>query len=319
MLTFPSRKSQLIAVSTLAPLILVGWAIYAAGQRDRTEAVDLETDPTVFGDGKHALGASHAAHGAATPPAPNPAGSQALDTWIAPLYALDGLTWPDRGTPYTRATLWNRIDGGAELYREHGLRRALFATARVGEDDLEVQLFELKSQEQAGALWAKATNDAKLPRLLWEGGGEVLKDTLYGRVVASTAGPSDTPKRLLDALAGVKTEPDLPDAIPGIEGATRQDTWAGRDFLGPALVGEAPDESEVFLTRPADPEAALKTLAEQLGAPVEDGVVSGKDPYQGDVIAATRGPYLGGIAGFEDRDAARARLHSFLADLFGPN
>lgn len=303
---FGSRKARLIAAGTLTPLLLLGWVIYAAGQQDRPEADDLQSEPTLFGDG------------------------QLLGERLEPLLALKGLTWPDRGHRYTPSTLWDRMDGGAEVYRELGMRAALFATAQVAGGDVEVQLFDMGAPEKAGAIYAKATNGQKHPAVLWEGGGEMRDGRLYARIVLSTASKAPevlaAPKRLLEALgasfqAEAPAGAGLPETVSGVGKAERRaGGWAGRAWLGEALVGEAEDESEVFVAAPGDPKAALEKLKGSLDSPTEaEGIWSASDAYVGDVLFARKGPRIAGVAGFEDRAAARALLRRILADLPGPN
>ncbi|MFT7624567.1 MAG: hypothetical protein ACI9WU_003755 [Myxococcota bacterium] len=344
---FRSRKSRLIALATLVPLLALAAVIQLAGERVRDEADDLQTEATLFGDGSHEQGASHAG-GAAVEAAPSAHGSPAastLDQWLAAPLALEGLTWPDRGKPYTARTLWNRIDGGAELYRELGLKAALFATARIDDADIEVQLYDMGTTANAGKLWARVADDVPETAILWEGGGELRKESLYARIVLSSASDAApvlaAPRRILEALGGSfsKAEPEakappevpapapdttpktaLPTQIHGVAEAAEQKNWGGRDYLGTALVGEAPDESEVWITAPPDVASAMGRLRESFAEVTQDGdVFSASDAYVGDVVFTSEGPWVVGVAGFEDRKTAVSLLQALLADLLGPN
>ena len=224
---FRSRKARIIAALTLLPLLAVGWAIHSAGQSADEEPTDIQEAPTVFGSGEHALGQSHA--GGHSPPGPASPGTKepGTDAGGVDLRALAraaagvaGLTWPDPGTPYSPRSLSERINGAAEQYKKNGIRAALFATARVGEEDLELQLFDFGDPAHAERHYREATegaDGASLPgaagqAMTWAGGGEAQSGRFYVRVVSSSGGAGLESK--VSALLAAVTQAALSGSLP---------------------------------------------------------------------------------------------------------
>ena len=195
---FPGKKQRLIGLSLLVPLVAVAVSINEAGKRPRSESTETQNAPT----------STHEA----TTPAPLPTHSKEanhpnISETLARPKSLPGIAWPDPGIEYTSQTLWNRIDGGAEAYSRAGMRRALFATARRDETDIEVQVFDFITVESAQKYFDSVERspksspfDAGDAAVLWAGGGEVRRGRFYARVVLATADP--TPK-LTDAVRDI--------------------------------------------------------------------------------------------------------------------
>ena len=223
-LLFGSRKARLTAVLCLLPLGGLAWVLADLGQRPRPPATHIETNPTVFGDGSHEVGASHASGGPATD-TPSPADAQdEVQAALGAARSAEGLGWPEPAASYTVNTLANRINGAAEHYKAYGLRGAVFATARVaGTDaDVDLQVFDMGTAEAARKLWDATDRDpaaAALPgvgdeALLWQGGGELLHAALYIKVVLT--GPGDDPRAVAAPealLRAIATAPH-PSAAP---------------------------------------------------------------------------------------------------------
>lgn len=214
--TFKTRRSRLIALGTLLPVVALGWVIWSAGQRPRPTAETIETDPSVFGEETHEAGASHATGAGHVNPAavsahtPAVAKGPSLAALLAALRRSPGLSWPDPGTRFTPSSLWNRINGAAEQFKKHGLSEALFATARSGEEDIEVQLFDFGSTAKARRHYDVATEGAKAQPLdvtagvaiTWSGGGEIVVDRFYAKLVVGAAKPSTSSVRAVETLLG---------------------------------------------------------------------------------------------------------------------
>ena len=81
-------------------------------------------------------------------------------------------------------------------------------------------------------------------------------------------------------------------------------------------MGTLPDESEVFIGRPEDPAAALKSLRESLD-PMKplDGVWIAEDEYQGILAVRVSGPWLVGVSGSETQADALSHLKAALGAL----
>lgn len=211
---FRSARGRIIYLMCVLPLAGFAWVLLQAGANDKGESQDTDTQPTVFGDGKHELGASHAGTGAA-PEADQHAKPQAHNVvgLLKAAMTAPGFTWPDEGQTYTAATLWNRINGAAEHYKKHGLKQALFATAARGDTEAEVQIFALGSADNARGLWDATERDPKAAVLegvgdaavSYNGGAELRLGEFVVRVilsVAQTPENADVATGLITAMAG---------------------------------------------------------------------------------------------------------------------
>lgn len=198
---FRSRQARLTALFTLLPLGALAAVIAQVGSVDREEATDLQTHVTEFGDGQHEAGASHAGGLSAEPTQHESAGRGAatdpLHSVLARAQAVPGLAWPDSPQRYNANSLWERINGGAEVYKEKGLRAALFATARSGDTDIEVQLYNMGSGQAANAMMSvldRTPDAAPMPGTTgytYKGGAEVITGGVYARIIISGVGDVD--------------------------------------------------------------------------------------------------------------------------------
>ena len=100
------------------------------------------------------------------------------------------------------------VKNAAELYKKHGLRGAFFATARSGQTDIELQLYDMGSAPNAvSVLEARdRPKDAVALALAdgayrFEGGAELLLGRVYGRLIVTGRGDMTAPlQELLTAL-----------------------------------------------------------------------------------------------------------------------
>ncbi len=263
---FRQTRSRWLATAALSPLLAIAGAVAWMGTQDRAEASHAQAEATTFGDGSHEAGASHAA-GAAAPTESPAAGASSLDlgALLARATAAAGLALVQGPEPYTPSTLWNRIDGGAEQYTRRGLRRALFATlaaqAVAGSEstEFEAQLFELRTPQDAAALWDATEREAATPlsagdaAVTWEGGGEVRAGSLYARLVCSTGAAGTAAEAqirnvltALGALDGRSGAPPEPPPSPAVAAPIAQPAPAVAAPATPAsppVEGPAPVQS----------------------------------------------------------------------------
>lgn len=215
---------------------------------------------------------------------------------------------------HTAETLWERIDGEAELYRTYGLA----ASAHAGYEDpangdRRVELSAFLFSDALGAFGVFAAfrppECAPVARL---GGGGCLGDhqgffwqgSLF--VLADGAGPETTRpadvRRALEAAAGLLgPSPPRPEPLRAFSRFvdTRSITYQprhllGREALPPGLEGRANGTTVFLSVGPCDTErmaAALEAYAAVLEGPVR-GVIngyrmlSGRDPALGPVVLA---------------------------------
>ena len=347
-LLFRTRRARLIAALSLLPLPIVAGVLLALGQRSHGESATTESTESKVG----VFGAvEQTARKKAEPAAKKSDASADLLGLLAPAKALPGLTWPDAPEEYTPDTLWNRIDGGAEAYKQRGLKKAVFATARLGEAEIEVQLYDLGTSKNAEAQYADATAGGQSAKLegvgdaaeLWDGGGDLRRGSVFIHVMVTvpTDAPDVTaaPARLLMALAGVPPTAERPPptpatAEPAVRPATpeeaqvlaalgtpeavevRLDGWGGRAYLGRVVAATWKDGMQAFVAEPRDPDDAVKQLAASFGGAApdpRDGVAKASDPYVGDVLFGRRGARLIGVAAYADEANTRLTLVKLLA------
>ncbi|MBT9560969.1 MAG: hypothetical protein IV100_33400 [Myxococcales bacterium] len=297
LIAFRQWRSRILALVTLLPLAAVAGTLVWTGRRDREEATDVDSKATFFGDGQHVAGQSHAtgagpvgaapvvggAHGAE----PAASGAALADTVIARVANVTGVTVLGAAERYTTATLWNRIDGGAELYTKNGLVRAAMVTAVSQEvpaagapTEFEVQVFEMTDDGRAEGLWSKVERDPSSPALeagrravTWRGGGEVLVGAVYARVVVSSAEPSAADAALAQAILVALGRPTgaappspavaSPEALPDVSPAAAK----------PAAANPVPDAASSSAS-PVLPAEATGQLVD-FGAPAHFELVFG--------------------------------------------
>jgi hypothetical protein len=221
LLFFRSRSARIKAFLTLVMLPLLALVVIHEPKQPLADndAVDKKASPESYTRPSLNLleNEEHNAH------TPDEAGL--LKSMLGRVQAIAALAWPDKGQVYTPISLWNRIDGAAEVYKRYGLRRALFATAQSHGNDIEIQLFHLGSSVNAAAYFVYATKDSQGQALeqagdqavLWEGGGELATGSVYAKVILTSGldidDVKDSPRVILQALAGQakKTVPVAPN------------------------------------------------------------------------------------------------------------
>lgn len=313
---FRQWRSRILAIVALLPLAAVASSLVWTGKRDREEATDVDSKATIFGDGQHQAGQSHAtgagpvggvtagsggAHGGASTAlgtASTAAGTEGADAVIARVATVAGVAVSVAPERYTTATLWNRIDGGAELYTKNGLVRAAMVTAVSKEvaasgapTEFEIQVFEMADDARADGLWGKVERDPSSPSfeagrraVTWRGGGEVLVGAVYARVVVSSAEPTEADAALAKAIliavgqpAGGSASASAPD---GIHASPPEAPPAAPPEAPPAApetpkAGPDPAPAVETVTAPMAPSAEATGTLSDFGAPAHFDLVFG--------------------------------------------
>jgi hypothetical protein len=239
--------------------------------------------------------------------------------WAAPGDPAAALPGPDALAPLRRAgavqthtpeTLWERIDGEAELYRAYGLvasAHAPFEHPADADRRVEVSVFATKDALGAFGLFA-AFRPGSCPEA-GIGSGSCLGDYQgffwQGArfVLADAAGPDATRpadlRRALEAVAAAlgpaPARPALLEGFGRLVGDAglrlQPEHLLGRAALPPGLEGVAGGVTYFVSTVPCDPEAVLAAYRGVLGGAVRrerDGraVLEGLDPELGPVTLA---------------------------------
>ncbi len=260
---FPTTKQRLIGAGLMVPLAALAFIIQSVGEQPREESTTAQSSPSSFsseardtaGPRPAALSNQNSKQPAATHPD--------ISVSLAGPKSLKHVVWPDPGVEYTSTTLWNRIDGGAEMYTKAGMRRAFFATARVANTDIEVQVFDFITKAKATIFFdsvSRAPDSVPFPAgdkaVRWKGGGELCRGRYYARLILSTAEPSpaaiETVENLLTRIAEPAPEhPNESLTEPG-KASTAIDAQRVKDDESQILAetaGVTPDELKRFQIR----------------------------------------------------------------------
>lgn len=245
---------------------------------------------------------------------------------------------------FTPKTLFEHIDGQADLFIQYGFRGSVFAIYQHRErtrHQIEVDIFDMGNTIQAFGIFSRFRNEDRP-------GGFGLDSYLDGQsaffykgrffaLLHATESDIDGLTQFSRLIASKITDPSPPPReigfFPkdGLKPASIQYFPAGlmgkqflkRGFRGNYLDGEK--ESSLFLGLYKDSREAAKALKlfqEDLSkrgkispekvTPFILHAFKGEDPYQGKVIVLQKKNFLLGVIGFEKEEEAMARLKKVL-------
>jgi hypothetical protein len=142
--------------------------------------------------------------------------------------ALDGWTWNQEDLAFDRATLFNHIDGGAEVYLAYNFQRAfVHRYVKAGQPDIVVEVYQMGSSADAFGVFSLERQDPEVGigqgsefggsllrfwkgryfvSVLGEGEGKDLEAAVlgFGRALAASIKETGEPPKMLGYL------PDLP-------------------------------------------------------------------------------------------------------------
>jgi len=253
---------------------------------------------------------------------------------------------------YTRKTLFERINGQAELYFKYGFRKSVFAVFQSKEnreDQIEVDIYEMESVLQAFGVFSRFRNEDRPGGFGLESSLDDHSALFYqGRyfVILYAPEPNQEILRKFSKLISLKiSDPSLPPreigyfSENGLKPGSIQyfsEGLLGHQFLGRGFQGtyvekaggQAEDEKKEFklflaiFQNSQKANDALKDFKDDLSkkgkvssgsmAESETRVLKGEDPYQGKVMVVQKGPYLLGIVGFEKEEDGENRLAEFM-------
>ncbi len=223
---------------------------------------------------------------------------------------------------YKPDTLYEYIDGGADVYLLYDFQRLLHQNFKVGDAELTADIYDMGKAENAFGMYSAERS----PRYKFvtigvegyrsEGTLNFLQDHYYVKLAASGAKASaalDPFARLLSRrIAGTTRPPALLAKLPLEHRVSHSEQYVRKDplghaFLAPAYVvgytWAAQKESKLVLSVASDAAGAKARLdqfaahfkksgecapAAELG---ENGI-RGKNSYEGKVIARTQGRYM---------------------------
>ncbi len=246
---------------------------------------------------------------------------------------------------YTKKTLFQHLDGQAELFFKYGFQESIFATyqsKRNPQDQIEVDIYDMGKAIQAFGVFSRFRNENRPggfglesylddhSALFYKGryfvmlyAAESNADCLrqFSMLISSKiSDPSPSPKEIgYFPKNGLK-----PGSIQYFPEGLLGHKFLGRGFQGTYLEKVEGKEFKLFLAIFRDSQgatSALKAYKDDLtkkgkispeGTPqFETNVLKGEDPHQGKAIVVQKGFYLLGAIGFEKEEDAEKCLAEF--------
>jgi len=244
---------------------------------------------------------------------------------------------------YTKKTLFERINGQAELYFKYGFQKSVFGiyqNKKSNRDQIEVDLYDMGSVLQAFGIFSRFRNEEKpggfgldsylddQTALFYKGKYFVL---LYAtepspsvlkpmaEAVATRIGDSSLPPREVDYFPRNGLKPGsiqyFPEGLLGYQ-------FLKRGFQGTYLekVGANEEESQLFLAIFKNVQEATSALTiyknhlSNKGKVYSSGsnTLKGEDSYKGQVIVTRKGVYLLGMIGLRNGEYGENPLAEFV-------
>jgi hypothetical protein len=274
---------------------------------------------------------------------------------LLPKNLPEGWTQINGPQVFTQKTLFERINGQAELFFKYGFQKSVFTlyqNKNDPKDQVELDLYDMGNVLQAFGIFSRFRSGDRptgvgLDSYLEETSLLFYKGRYFVMLYATEADPSIL-KRMAKAISA-----GIPDATPapkeihyfpknGLKPGSIEYYPEGllgyrvfkRGFQGVYLQknqGKAESEDKecylflVILKDPKDAEDALTTYRNSVSkrgkvestATARFGTSSlkGEDPNHGKVIVVARGFYLAGAVGFDDAGHAEALLEQFLKNI----
>ncbi len=273
------------------------------------------------------------------------------NAWAAPLEFLilrknlpKGWTLIQGPQPYNKKTLFEHINGQAELFIQYGFQGSVFAIYQHKErtqNQIEADIYDMGNAVQAFGVFSRFRNEDRpggfgLDSYLDDQSAFFYKGRYFIFLYAAESN-RDTLTQFSRLIASKISDPSLPPKeigyFPkeGLKPASIQyfpEGLLGKQFLRRGFRGTYPDgekETHLFLSIFKDSREAanaLKLFQEDLSkrgkilsqnvTPFETRALKGEDPYQGKVIVLQKGFYLLGGVGFENEEGVITRLKELM-------
>lgn len=234
---------------------------------------------------------------------------------------------------YFGESLFEYIDGGAELYHDYGFVEVATANYSHGAVEAVVDIYRFDTADHAYGLYASFRPRIPEPALFGTEGFSTSStiDFVKGRCVVRIIGFDESAEthRLIESLASLTAE-ELPgdEYLPGPFGLFPPDSimaatdmiyaksYLGHDFLTDVYARRYlvdGDSLTLFLTEDGDGQKFGRwielgmmdgsAIPGNVDIPFDEGRVFELDhPRYGTIICGTRGEYLIGVMGYEDED-----------------
>jgi hypothetical protein len=272
-----------------------------------------------------------------------------VSSWATPLESLlppkslpEGWAMIEGPQTFTKKTLFEHIDGEAELFLKYGFQNSVFALYQYGEhpeNQIELDIYDLGNVLQAFGVFSRFRNEDRPGGF---GLGSFLDDHsaffYQGRyfVLLHAPEPNREVLRQFSKLISIRiSDPSPPPKeigyFPkeGLKPGSIQyfsEGLLGHQFLKRGFQGTYIEKTEfkLFLAIFQNSQKASSALKDFRDALSKRGKVSwgsliefetralkGEDPYQRKALVGQRGPYLLGAVGFEKEEEVENRLAQF--------
>jgi hypothetical protein len=245
---------------------------------------------------------------------------------------------------YNKKTLFEHINGQAELFLQYGFQKSVFAIYQYkerSENQIEVDIYDVGNVVQAFGVFSRFRNEDRpggfgLDSYLDDHTALFYKGKFFVLLYATESNPEFLRQfsklissKILDSLPPPKEVSYFPKN--GLKPGSIQyfpEGLLGHKFLKKgfrATYVDGEKESHLFLSIFKDSQEvtnALKVYKEDLskkGKVSSENLIQfgtralkGEDPYQGKVIVLQKGFYLLGVIGFEKEENAENRLKEFI-------
>ena len=275
--------------------------------------------------------------------APHKTTSAETGTAKVQLVSLLNAPLPGKAAPqgsaqtYNPDTLYQYIDGGADLYLLYDFKTLLHQDFKSGAAELTADIYEMSKPEDAFGIYASERSPSYKFLAI---GAEAYRDKgilnfVQDRYYVKLSGNGANADTLLDQFArllagrigGVRSLPNLLAKLPRENRAPHSEQYIKKDPLGHAFLapsflisyGQGKQQSKLVVSVAADAQTAksradqlakhFKQSGESASAPeLGEGGLRAKNSFEGKVIARTQGRYL--IALFNPPENGAAMLKS---------
>jgi hypothetical protein len=245
---------------------------------------------------------------------------------------------------FTKKTLFEHIDGQAELFFKYGFRQcasAIFMNRKHREDQIDSDIYDMGNTLQAFGIFSRLRTDGPpggfgLDSVLDERSALFYQGKYFVMLYASEENPvvlKELATQIASRIPGSSPPPRELDYFPrtGLKAGSLQYFPAGllgHQFLEGGFQGtysSGEKEVQLFLALfkgPQDAQRAFDAFKDYLtrkgkSAPrmtteFGTGTLRGESPYQGEIIVLRKGPYLLGVMGPGIGEKEESRLAEFV-------
>jgi len=248
---------------------------------------------------------------------------------------------------YNKKTLFEHINGQAELFLKYGFQKSIFAiyqSKKSRENQIEIDIYDMGNVLQAFGVFSRFRNEDRpggfgLDSYLDDHSAFFYKGKYFVMVYATESNP-DLMSQFSKLIALKISDPSPPPKeisyFPrnGLKPGSIQyfsEGLLGHQFLKRGFQGsytEGEKEFYLFLAIFKNSQEAMNALkfykddlskkgkvsSESL-IQVGNSALKGEDPYQGKVIVLQKGFYLLGVAGFEKEEGGENSLAEFMKNV----